>query len=89
MVFKICDSSVCRSIAKLGAIYVEETAIGALSKINSRVVIWNLLKHCREVDGEKGKSKYVPFLQFPCDGEGVRKAHLMLDTASFIHVEFG
>lgn len=46
-VLGICDSCVCCLSPGSELSYVEEAAIGEGLKVDSGVVVWNLLKHCR------------------------------------------
>lgn len=72
-VLELCDPCVCCLSPGPVASYTEEGAIGPVSEFDFRVIVWNLLNHCRLVDGEEDKRDYVPLFQSPFDGEGVRK----------------
>lgn len=72
-VLEVCDSCVCCSNPGPVVINVEDATIGAVLKVDSRIVVWNRLKHCCQVDAEESRRKYAHLFQIPCDREGILK----------------
>lgn len=50
-VLALSNLSFFGSSPELEPSYVEKTAIGALSKVDCRVAVWDFLKHCLQADG--------------------------------------
>lgn len=83
------SSVTCTFVESWKIFYVQEAAIGAVSKVDSRFFVWNLLKHWPTKSMEKsvGASTYICFklhlwwVRYPKDQFDVRQPIILLYRA--------